>query len=249
MQIQKWPSRTHSRERDWACREFAGDQCRMARRREFPGLRRSNSHSASSVRKCRHAPGSVLFPVGSETTSTLALSGPPKPMAVKRTSLEPGKTCGHLGSVDSFVRSDMTVGGPLEPGMRQRVFPVAAIMLPSSPQLAPIRLFESHKIVGEPASTGVFFSLPDAQKPIQRPSGEERGRRAFRSRQLRRAGLIEPACGQARDALRVKRDIGQPLSVGRKDYVRADLRADLSSRLQLDIKLHHGRFRRTREML
>jgi hypothetical protein len=51
----------------------------------------------------------------------------------------------------------------------------AAMMRPSSAQLAPLGLGASHSVAGEPPWTEIFLSLPLAKNPIHWPSGEKNG--------------------------------------------------------------------------
>src|SRR5688572_24465395 len=108
-----------------------------------------------------------------------AVLGPCGPMAVNSTELFPGRICGHRGSIDSCLRSTTTVDAPDDEGTLDSLpKPIAAMILPSVPQLPPERSTASHKMTGEPPSIAVFFKLPDAQNPTHCPSGEKKGPRA-----------------------------------------------------------------------
>ena len=51
----------------------------------------------------------------------------------------------------------------------------AAMIVLSSPQLAPSNSGESQRAMGVPPSTCVFHNLPEARKATQRPSQEKNG--------------------------------------------------------------------------
>ena len=55
----------------------------------------------------------------------------------------------------------------------------AAMILPSSPQLAPRQLGASHSVTVAPPSTEIFLSLPSAKNPIQSLAGEKNGNPAL----------------------------------------------------------------------
>src|SRR5262245_15611252 len=96
--------------------------------------------------------------------------------AVNSTTFPPGKACGQrwLSSPGSrSVREDSFPSGVIRD--RPEKESSAAIMLPSSLQLAPRPAGASHKTIGSPASSRIFLSFPAAKNPTHCPSGEKKG--------------------------------------------------------------------------
>src|SRR5579862_4325451 len=107
----------------------------------------------------------------------LALSKPTEPvLAVNNTALPPGRICGQRWVASPLCKSVTGVGGPPAEGIRDRpvVRLIAAMMLPSSPQL-PLGAVASHKVIAEPPSTEIFCSFPCKEKATHCPSGEKNG--------------------------------------------------------------------------
>src|SRR5262245_39227653 len=100
--------------------------------------------------------------------------------AVNRTALLPGRTWGAARRLPfSILCAARNVDEHPQEGIRESpaVPPFnAAMMSPSSPQLAPTAgPGAGHSVAGEPPCTATFLSLPSAKTPIDWPSGEKNG--------------------------------------------------------------------------
>src|SRR5579863_2203920 len=111
----------------------------------------------------------------------LAPSNPPVAVWVmNRTALPPGRTWGQRCEASPRVRSSsvMGVGVPPAAGIRDKgpEKERATIMLPSSPQLPPVKeAAEPHKVMAGPPSTEIFLSLLCEKNATHWPSGEKKG--------------------------------------------------------------------------
>src|SRR5258707_6204318 len=102
---------------------------------------------------------------------------PPVVLLVNSSALPPGKICGQRWETSPCASCVTRLGAPPADGIRHRPPPglSAAMMLPSSPQLAPMNAPAVHKVTGEPPSTEIFLTFPLAINATHWPSGENTG--------------------------------------------------------------------------
>src|SRR5580698_4365582 len=110
-------------------------------------------------------------------TSTFAPSNPVADgLEVKSTAFPPGRICGQRCVASPCASCVTGAGAPPAEGIRDKepLLLNAAMIVPSSPQLAPRPSGASHNATAEPPSTEIFLSFPCAKKASHCPSGEKK---------------------------------------------------------------------------